>query len=87
MVHQTDELKRHVYANLDEEMRAYCDQHVGFANCAIDRIVPGKHDPSHPLDVAVEEFSEWAVDQKGLVAPIDPPIQRMTLTDKLDAYM
>ncbi|KZV73217.1 hypothetical protein PENSPDRAFT_649122 [Peniophora sp. CONT] len=87
MVNQTDELKRHVYAHLDGEMRAYCDQHVGFANCAIDRIVPGGHDPSHPLDVSVEEFSEWAVDEKGLVAPIDPPILRMTLTNKLDAYI
>lgn len=88
MVHQTDELKKHVEENLDDELRAYCSEHVGFANCSVDRIVPGGgDDDAEQLGVTVEDFLEWVVDKTALVAPIVPAIKHLTLTDKLDAYM
>ncbi|VDC04070.1 unnamed protein product [Peniophora sp. CBMAI 1063] len=88
MVHQTDELKKHVEEHLDDDLRAYCAKHVGFANCSVDRIVPGGgDDDSEILAVTVEDFLEWVVDKTALVAPVDPPIKHLTLTDKLDAYI
>ena len=88
MVHQTDELKKHVEEHLDDDLRAYCGKHVGFANCSVDRIVPGGgDDDSEQLAVTVEDFLEWVVDKTALAAPIEPAIKHLTLTDKLDAYM
>ncbi|KAI0031917.1 mannitol-1-phosphate 5-dehydrogenase [Vararia minispora EC-137] len=88
MVNQTEILKDHVYKHLPEEHHAWADEHVGFANCSVDRIVPGgRLDEEHPLDVGVEAFFEWVVHKPALRAPIDPVVQSMVLTDKLDAYI
>ncbi|KAI0309242.1 mannitol-1-phosphate 5-dehydrogenase [Amylostereum chailletii] len=89
MVRQTDALAEHVRSHLSDDERAWVDAHVGFANCSVDRIVPGAATPDadHPLDVGVEDFSEWVVDKTQLRAPVEPPIARMVLTDNLDAYI
>ena len=39
-VRATSQLKRAVYDLLDEETKAFADENVGFADCAVDRIVP-----------------------------------------------
>ncbi|KAJ7148390.1 mannitol-1-phosphate 5-dehydrogenase [Mycena crocata] len=90
----TAQLAEKVYAHLDKEDAAYAKQHVGFANCSVDRIVPPfnpeEHDADSTLDVGVEEFFEWIVEGPSLKGKesgaLDVPIDGMTLTDNLSAY-
>ncbi|KAK6523064.1 hypothetical protein TWF281_002487 [Arthrobotrys megalospora] len=76
----------------------FFDKHIGFANCSVDRIVP-PFDPTksgngdsdkeqvkeHELDVGVEDFYEWVVDQDALKA--DHNIHGMKLAKNLLAYV
>jgi mannitol-1-phosphate 5-dehydrogenase len=79
---------------LDGDDAAWAAQHVGFANCSVDRIVPPfnpeEHDADSTLDVGVEEFFEWIVEGPSLkgtkAGALDVPIDGMTLTDNLPAY-
>jgi len=89
MVGQTEALGKFVRSHLSEEENTWLSENIGFANCSVDRIVPAPSSPhaENPLDVGVEDFSEWAVDQAALRAPIDPPVQGMTLTGSLQAYI
>ena len=84
-VRATSQLKNAVYALLDEETKAFADENVGFADCAVDRIVP-KMDFAAPLDVAVEEFSEWDVERSGWRGEL-PQIDGMSVVDDLSAYI
>ncbi|AVJ15683.1 mannitol-1-phosphate 5-dehydrogenase [Serratia sp. MYb239] len=83
----SSQLKQHVFAELSAEEQAWAEQHVGFVDSAVDRIVPPAEVGSDdPLAVTVETFSEWIVDQtqfKG--AP--PAIAGMELTDNLMAFV
>ena len=89
MVGQTEMLKKYVQSHLSGEENAWLSDKVGFANCSVDRIVPAPTSSyaQNPLDVSVEEFSEWVVDKTLLRGQIDPPVKGMTLTDSLQAYV
>lgn len=78
-------LKEAVYSHLDEGMRAWCDGRVGFPDCSVDRIVPPVRS-ENPVDVAVERFYEWNVEEKAFVGPV-PEIEGMNLADNLLAYI
>jgi mannitol-1-phosphate 5-dehydrogenase len=53
----SDLLKAAVYEELDMSTRAWCDRHVGFANCSVDRIVPQPvQEQDRLLSVGVDEF-------------------------------
>ncbi|KAJ6601299.1 mannitol dehydrogenase domain-containing protein [Mycena vulgaris] len=90
----TAQLAEKVHAHLDEEDAAYAAEHVGFANCSVDRIVPpfdpDEHDAESKLDVGVEAFFEWIVDRSALKGAhpdsLEFPVTGMTLTDNLAAY-
>ncbi|KAF3314336.1 hypothetical protein TWF173_004939 [Orbilia oligospora] len=77
----------------------FFDKRIGFANCSVDRIVP-PFDPTkavngngekrreskgHELDVGVEDFYEWVVDQDALKT--DHNIHGMKLARDLLAYV
>ncbi|KAI0260976.1 mannitol-1-phosphate 5-dehydrogenase [Gloeopeniophorella convolvens] len=87
MVGQTEALGAAVRQHLSDAEREWAAEHVGFANCSVDRIVPAPPRADNPLDVGVEEFSEWAVDRSALRAPLDPPVRGITLTDSLGSYI
>ena len=53
----TDKLKSCVYELLNDEDKAYADEHVGFANCSVDRIVPPVCE-ENGIDVSVERYFE-----------------------------
>ena len=84
-IRATSILKDAVYSHMNEEEKAYADEFVGFADCAVDRIVP-KANFENPLDVAVESWSEWDVEKSGLKGDLGV-IDGMTLVDNLQAYI
>lgn len=85
MVGATSHLQEQVLTHLSEEGKAYAEEHVGFANCSVDRIVPPFQGDSI-LDVGVEAFHEWIVEEPKLKGGT-PDIDGMKLTDNLVAYV
>lgn len=81
----TSQLKKAVYENLSDAGKAYADKYVGFADCAVDRIVPPVKSENF-IDVVVEEYFEWDVEKSGLKGEL-PQIEGMTLVDDLMAYI
>lgn len=59
-IRATSQLKEEVYKHLSADEAAWCDAHVGFADCSVDRIVPPVRS-ENPIDVVVENFYEWNV--------------------------
>ncbi|CAI1138490.1 mannitol-1-phosphate 5-dehydrogenase [Serratia quinivorans] len=87
MVRGTSQLKQHVFDVLPQEDQAWALQHVGFVDSAVDRIVPpAEAGSSDPLEVTVETFSEWIVDQTQFMGQ-PPAIAGMELTDNLMAFV
>jgi len=81
----TSQLRDAVYALLSEEETAYAKEYVGFADCAVDRIVP-KASFENPLDVAVEQYTEWDVEKGGWKGEL-PNIEGCSFVDDLSAYL
>ena len=59
---------------------------VRFANSAIDRIVPGQ-DPDAGLNIKIESFFEWVVDQTPFKPNKHPDIQAIHWVDDLAPYI
>ncbi|NJC99625.1 mannitol-1-phosphate 5-dehydrogenase [Candidatus Erwinia dacicola] len=87
MVRGTTQLKGHVLKALPEQYHAWVEEHVGFIDSAVDRIVPpSEAGNSDPLEVTVETFSEWIVDKTQFKGAL-PDIPGMELTDNLMAFV
>ncbi|GAB1439484.1 mannitol-1-phosphate 5-dehydrogenase [Providencia sp.] len=87
MVRGTSHLKQYVLAQLPEDLHQWVEQHIGFVDSAVDRIVPPMEAANDDLlDVTVESFSEWIVDQTQFIGDI-PNISGMELTDNLMAFV
>ena len=84
-VRASSQLKEHVLSHLTEEQKAYCAEWVGFPDCSVDRIVPPVR-TDNPIDVVVEAFYEWNVEEKSFVGEV-PHIAGMNLADNLIAYI
>ena len=82
-IRATSTLKGMVEADLDDDTKEWTKGKIGFADSSVDRIVP-MLTLENPLDVAVEEFYEWNVDQGLLVGEL-LPVSGMNLTDNLDS--
>ena len=81
----SSQLEEEVKKYLNEEEIAYLDKYVGFPNCSVDRIVPPVKS-ENILDVVVENFYEWNVEEKAFKGEI-PKINGMNLADNLMAYI
>lgn len=87
MVRGTSQLKQHVLAVIPQVDHEWVQRHIGFVDSAVDRIVPPTDAANdEPLDVTVEAFSEWIVDQTQFKGEI-PAINGMELTDNLMAFV
>jgi mannitol-1-phosphate 5-dehydrogenase len=87
MVRGTTHLKNEVYSHLDDSFHARCDELVGFVDSAVDRIVPPSEAANDDLlEVTVESFSEWIVDEKQFKGGV-PNIAGMEKTDNLMAFV
>ncbi len=84
-IRATSQLKEHVYGQLSQEEKDYCEKYVGFADCSVDRIVPPVH-TENPIDVVVEKYCEWNVERAALKGEL-PRIPGMNLADNLMAYI
>lgn len=78
-------LKEAVLSHLDEAQAEWCLSHTGFPNCSVDRIVPPVRS-ENPIDVAVEKYYEWNVEEKAFVGKA-PEIAGMNMADNLLAYI
>lgn len=78
-------LKEAVLSHLDEAQAEWCLAHTGFPNCSVDRIVPPVRS-ENPIDVAVEKYYEWNVEEKAFVGKA-PEIAGMNMADNLLAYI
>lgn len=87
MVRGTSQLKQHVLQAIPAELHGWVEEHVGFVDSAVDRIVPpGAAANDDPLDVTVETFSEWIVDRTQFKGTL-PDIAGMEPTSNLMAYI
>lgn len=84
-IRTTTRLKNETFKHLSEEEIAFCDEHIGFADCAVDRICP-KPPFDNPLDAAVEEYSEWDVERSAWKGPLIE-VDGLTYTDNLMAFL
>jgi len=87
MVRGTSQFKQHIFAALSADEQVWVEQHVGFVDSAVDRIVPPpKAGETDILAVTVETFSEWIVDSTQFNGT-PPVIAGMELTDNLMAFV
>ena len=87
MVRGTSQLKQHVLQAMPAELHGWVEEHIGFVDSAVDRIVPpGSAANDDPLEVTVETFSEWIVDSTQFKGAL-PEIAGMESTSNLMAYI
>lgn len=87
MVRGTSQLKQHVMRLIPQNLHLWVEEHVGFVDSAVDRIVPpGDAANDDPLSVTVETFSEWIVDGTQFKGTT-PDINGMETTTNLMAYV
>jgi mannitol-1-phosphate 5-dehydrogenase len=85
MVGGSSELQKHVLEKLNEDEKAWAQEHVGFPNSAVDRIVPNQHN-ERLLDVLVEPFHEWVIDSTEIKGTL-PDIKEALFVENLQAYI
>lgn len=86
MIKGSSILKEETFKHLSDEAKEYVNQHVGFPDSAVDRIVPPMEKTEDILRVRVEEFKEWIVDETLFKGEV-PKIEGMTLTKNLMAFI
>lgn len=87
MVRGTTHLKGEVYKYLSPNLHTQADTLIGFVDSAVDRIVPPAEAANDdPLEVTVESFSEWIVDESQFKGDI-PDIAGMEKTNNLIAFV
>lgn len=88
MIGATDTLKGYIIPKLTETSEAELHNKARFANSAVDRIVP-QQDPGAGLDVKLEKFYEWCVDETPFKDAKGgrPPIQGVHFVDNLEPYI
>lgn len=85
MINGSTILKQYVMEHLNEEEKTDAAGLIGFPDAAVDRIVPDQHSVN-PLDVSVETYFEWVVEETACKGD-KPPIKGITYVDALEPYI
>ncbi|KAG8531700.1 uncharacterized protein KY384_003332 [Bacidia gigantensis] len=72
--------------NTPQDRLSSISDRARFANSAIDRIVPGQ-DPNAGLNVRIESFYEWVVDQSPFAPHSPPKVDAIHYVDDLVPYI
>lgn len=87
MVCGTSQFKQEILKTIPIELHDWVNEHIGFVDSAVDRIVPPSTSKNGDiLEVTVETFSEWIVDKKQFIGKI-PHINGMDPVDNLMAFV
>ncbi|OCG18179.1 mannitol-1-phosphate 5-dehydrogenase [Gilliamella sp. WF3-4] len=87
MVKGTHHFKQEIFKTLPVELHEWVNTHIGFVDSAVDRIVPPATSKTGDiLEVTVETFSEWIVDETQFIGKI-PHIKGMEPVDNLMAFI
>lgn len=86
MIGATDKLREFIESNTDSERLKTMGERAQFANSAIDRIVPAQA-PDSGLNVRIEKFYEWVVEQKPFGSVGHPDIPAIHWVDHLEPYI
>ena len=84
-IRATSRLKALTLSCMTGEEGEWAESHIGWADSSVDRIVPLSAF-ENPLDVAVESFLEWNVDQTQILGPL-PPVPAIHFTERLTAHI
>lgn len=85
-INATDTLRGHIEEHLDKSRLDTLPKRARFANSAIDRIVPQQPENAG-LDVRIEKFYEWVVEQKPFGEYGHPDISAIHWVDHLEPYI
>ena len=87
MVRGTSQFKQEIVKYLPDDLLQWVNEHIGFVDSAVDRIVPPATSKTGDiLEVTVETFSEWIVDKTQFIGAI-PQIKGMEPVDNLMAFV
>jgi mannitol-1-phosphate 5-dehydrogenase len=81
----SSQLKEHVFSHLTPELRERVSRFTAFPDAAVDRIVPLQHNED-PLEVQVEPFYEWVVDESQML-PGFHRIEGIHYVEQLEPYI
>ena len=82
----TDTLRGFIEQKLSDDTKANIKSKARFANSAIDRIVP-MQDADAGLDVKIEKFYEWCVEEEPFKPGKPPAIEGVHYVDDLQPYI
>lgn len=87
MVRGTSQFKQEIFKYIPHGLHQWMNNHIGFVDSAVDRIVPPATSKTGDiLEVTVETFSEWIVDKNQFIGDI-PQIKGMEPVDNLMAFV
>lgn len=78
-------LKEKVYEELTNDEKVQFETYFSFPNAAVDRIVPNQTNVDK-LEVTVEPFYEWVVDESEIKGT-NPPVQGVTFVQDLEPFI
>jgi mannitol-1-phosphate 5-dehydrogenase len=85
-IRATTQLKHFVMEQVDGSLREWIEDHVGFADVAVDRIAPNRERyATQPLDSVVERFFEWDIEQPVLKGELK--IHGASFVQELDPFL
>jgi mannitol-1-phosphate 5-dehydrogenase len=84
MMDSSSTLGAHVRALLADSDRAWCEEHVGFPDCMISRVVP-RPEPD-PLRIVAEDYNEWTVRAEAFRG-VPPALAALELVDNQTARL
>lgn len=82
--HASSWLRQMVLEKLEEPVRTYCEQYIGFPDAMISRVVPVP--PAGSLDIVTEDYNEWTIDA-GQFKGEDPGFADFHIVNNLDARL